>query len=395
MSRVETFRNAARAAAGKAKVIADHATKEGRPFTDTEQAEFDQHLGKARELVDAMKAAQRDDQVLADAKALADEIGVPTAGAGYTGVGSAPGGLPDVKAGRHVTGREWAGKAAQKIQATARDYGVKALVSGSIDVPNVVQPGIVPLPAAPQRLIDVIVNRQPLGGNEFSYLRQVVRTNNAAVVADGGTKPTSVSTWQNIEDRARVIAHLSEAIPERYFADHAGLIQVLEAEMFNGVADALEAQVIAGSGTGENMTGVTVVSGTVQVAYTTSVLATCRRALTTLRNLGEVPNAWVFNPTNAEAIDLVADGSGRFQDAEAVDRILGRLPRLVSTGVPAGVAVLADWNQCAVYVREDLRLDADRSGTLFDKNQVKLRAEGRFGFAVHRPQAFGVVDLTP
>lgn len=31
------------------------------------------------------------------------------------------------------------------------------------------------------------------------------------------------------------------------------------------------------------------------------------------------------------------------------------------------------------------RLDADVSGELFIKNQVKLRYEGRFGFAVLRP----------
>jgi hypothetical protein len=32
---------------------------------------------------------------------------------------------------------------------------------------------------------------------------------------------------------------------------------------------------------------------------------------------------------------------------------------------------------------------------LFDRNEVKLRAEARFGYAVLRPQAFATVDLTP
>ena len=36
---------------------------------------------------------------------------------------------------------------------------------------------------------------------------------------------------------------------------------------------------------------------------------------------------------------------------------------------------------------------ADVSGVLFEKNQVKLRYEGRYGFAVLRPSAFVEIDL--
>lgn len=44
----------------------------------------------------------------------------------------------------------------------------------------------------------------------FSYLRQTVRTNNAAPVATGALKPTSISTLARVESRLRVIAHLSD-----------------------------------------------------------------------------------------------------------------------------------------------------------------------------------------
>ena len=72
----------------------------------------------------------------------------------------------------------------------------------------------------------------------------------------------------------------------------------------------------------------------------------------------------------------------------------GGLPTVGSSVVPAGTAYLGDWNQSRLYVREAGRLDADVSGVLFEKNQVKLRYEGRFGFAVLRPNAFVEIDLT-
>jgi hypothetical protein len=45
-------------------------------------------------------------------------------------------------------------------------------------------------------------------------------------------------------------------------------------------------------------------------------------------------------------------------------------------------------------VREDARIDADRSGDNFKANLVDVRCEGRYGFACLRPQAFAVLDLT-
>jgi hypothetical protein len=67
----------------------------------------------------------------------------------------------------------------------------------------------------PSRLIDLLVNRKALDGNAFEYFRQTVRTNNAATVPDNALKPTSVFTTAAVQDRARVVAHLSEPAPIR------------------------------------------------------------------------------------------------------------------------------------------------------------------------------------
>ncbi|MFZ4279240.1 phage major capsid protein [Streptomyces rhizosphaericola] len=292
--------------------------------------------------------------------------------------------------------RQWAQEAAQVLTKAAEKHGVKALTSGAVDAPTMVRTGLFAMPTNPARLLDLIVDRQSVPGNEYEYLRQTVRTDNAAAVADFATKPTSIYTVASIPDRVRVYAHLSEAIPLRLFADHKDLSGFLESEMSRGVLDALEADIVSGATGGQNVVGILETSGVGTTAYNTSVPVTLRKARTAMENAHEAPTAWVLNPTDAEGLDLLTTADGEYVvDGSGYVNVFGNIPKIVSTSVPAGTALLADWNQCRLIVRQGTTIDADHSGALFDTNTVKLRAEGRFGFAVNRPAAFRVIDLTP
>lgn len=376
-NQIERFRDAGNLAVKEARTIAEKA--DGRNMSTTEKAVYDAAMTKGRQLLDQIKAAKADEAILEQARALAREIGSDQ---------------PTNRGGTQVKAREWAAKAAEKVRYTAEQFGVKALVTGSVDVPNPISVGVVPMPDNPTRLIDLIVQREGLTGNAFSYLRQTVRTNNAAPVADLALKPTSVFTYDEIDDKAHVIAHLSEPIPERYLSDHAALESLLSSEMFRGVNQAVEAQVINGTGVGENLPGIMTTPGTTAVPFATDLFTTLRKARTALATREEVPTAWAFSLADAELLDLQKDTTGRHFGSDVDDVVFGNLPKLVVPGVPAGWAILADWNQCRLFVREDVRLDADRSGANFTNNRVILRAEGRYGFGMLRPQAFAIVDLT-
>lgn len=288
----------------------------------------------------------------------------------------------------------WAEQVATRLTKTVGEFGVKALTTGGIDVPQVVE-SVVTKPVEPSRVLDLLVNRKAIPGNEFEFLRQTVRTNNAAPVADGALKPTSVYTFEDESDRARVFAHLSEPIPLRYLDDHAEIRRVLSTQMAEDLYLAIEEDTLVGDGTGEHFTGLTETLGVQPQAYVTDVLTTLRKARTLLTTSGETPTAWVFNHADLEAIDLMReDGATGGFLAGVVDKIFGNLPTVGTSVIPAGTAYLGDWNQIRLYVRDGGRLDADASGELFDKNQAKLRYEGRFGMAVLRPSAFVEIDLT-
>jgi hypothetical protein len=77
------------------------------------------------------------------------------------------------------------------------------------------------------------------------------------------------------------------------------------------------------------------------------------------------------------------------------DNVFGpdSIARVVTPHVPAGTAILADFNQLKLVFRQYMRLDIDPySG--FDANAIRFRAESFVGIGILRPQAFAVVTLT-
>lgn len=378
-TKIETHQKAAAEAAGRARAIAEKAAAEGRDLTAAERSEYDASMSKGRAELEALKRAKADAAMFEEASGL----GSPRGSKG---------------------GESWGAKTAEKMQAAflAGGEGQKALVSGTIGTATVIDPNVVELPRVPRRLVDLIPTRG-IESNTFEYVRQTVRTNNAAPVADNALKPTSVFTVEDVEDRVRVIAHLSEPVPLRLFADHNDLRMFLDNEMHGGVLDALEAQIASGSGVGENMTGILNTSGVATVAFATDMLTTIRKGLTLMQSTGVANGgnlSLLINPTDLEALDLLrADGAtGQYLIGDPAGDSLATLwtiPRVPSTSVAAGTALLGDFATGAqIIVRENSTLAVDTSGDLFTHNQALLRAEGRFGLAVKRPANFAILDLS-
>lgn len=299
----------------------------------------------------------------------------------------------------------WARRVASQL--IARNQNQRAISTGVLDIPSLVPP-FVSLTRWPTRLVDLLVNRIQIDQNSLEFYQEVSRENNATVVADLGTKPTSTFTLTPVQERARVIAHLSEPIPVRYLQDVEQVQPFLSREMAQGVLAALEHEVISGDGTGEHMTGLLNTAGTTQVAFTTDPLTTIRHSFTELQNIGEIPDAIALNPADAEAIDLTRWGSqgglltSGFDHPNAVvgnsSNFFGpdnQVKRVVSPSVPAGTAIIGDWGTAlTLYLRESMSLLLNYwADSLFESNAFIMRCEMRCVIGVLRPQAFAIATL--
>ncbi|SOD63663.1 phage major capsid protein, HK97 family [Streptomyces zhaozhouensis] len=377
----------------------------GRQLTAEEQADaksaladvdrFDQHIAEAQQ-----------------AKATFDQAFTVPAGQPHGG-GAKANLNPRVKA---AGGSMWGEQVLKHLAGPFGDF--KALVqAGSVPV-------TVPLNPDPVRLdVPVLALRQlipPVNNSTgyFAYMRQTVRDNNASVVAKGARKPTSSYTLERIDDRVRVIAHLSEPIPRQDLDDAAMLRTFIDQEMRLGLELALEDEIVNGDGTGEHFMGLSNVPGHQDQEFVTDILVTARKAVTRLERYGYAATAgWLMSPDDWEAFELTQDNEARFYfggpvaAVNAASRRLWGVPVVVSEAAPTGTAFLADFAQTRLQSRQEGVLDwsenmydpnafpdetdpQTRGASDFERNMIRFRFEGRFGLEILRPSAIVEVDLS-
>jgi Phage capsid family len=327
----------------------------GRDFSTAEATEVDRHLAMAKELKPRVLIAKADEKVIEKLRALGSDVGTPDTDHIDPATGRRH--ATDPRTGGLAATAASGGKAWSRTVARPSSEGRPRYRPEGIDhrqyrraVHRVAWRRGSAAGSAP--VLDLLINRTSVDTNTFEFLRQTARVNNAAAVPDGGLKPTSTFTVSAVEDRCRVLAHLSEVFPVRFLTDYDSLVTFLDSEMVEGVNQALETQALVGDGSGETLTGVMGTSGTVAVPYSTSLFATIRRARTAMELLGEVPTGWILHPSDLETVDLQTDSNGRLYlvgagGDERINALFGDLPRVASSRIPQGTAILADWRKPA------------------------------------------------
>jgi hypothetical protein len=227
---------------------------------------------------------------------------------------------------------------------------------------------------------------------EFSYLRQTARTNNAAVVAENGTKPTSVYSVTRIEESLQVIAHLSEGVPRYWFVDNDLLQGFLINELQYGLRVAVEAKVLA---------DINAASGAQAQAFATSPLVTVRKSITKLEANGYDPAAIVLSPADWEGIELALSSTNAVEHLSlpydpAARRLYG-VPVVVPTVQAVGVSHTLARGAVAVDTDNQgagVQWSENSNATDFAQNLMRARVEGRYATSVYNPLGVVVGDLT-
>jgi HK97 family phage major capsid protein len=381
-----------RAALAAAKAIASTAEAENRDLTDAEIAEAAAHMKAYDEAKKELAKHQAADAVK---KQLAD-IGINLGLEDYDGDTKRP---PLAKLGSRS---QWASKSADAIrdmyEKNRLPNGAKALFTGSVPTePLIGEPVTIDTP--PTSLLDLIAHGQPLGtreGNQFQYVRQTARVNNAAAVPDLADKPQSTYTFGEVEDHYRVYANKTEPLPIRYLDDHKTIIEIVQAQLEDDTLLAIEADVLNGDGTDDAFTGILQTSGIQSQAFTTDKLTTLSNAKYKLIGQ-ELPfNGWVMNPADVQSLENLrengATGAFLFKSRAEIEAYLGA-PIVPSVGIAAGLALLGDFRQAEITPLGDDNLTVDM-GKKTENNTMVMMYEGRYGFRLKKPVAFVSVDLT-
>lgn len=420
----------AAAAAKAAREIAEKADADGRDMTADERQEFEAKFAEATAKKADADVAKKDADVLAQAKDLAELVGddavadldAQKGDGGDTRRRAKSLGLQVVesKEFKSLMGAFPNGRIPEKSRVQSDPISVKALITGGSDtsggafvVPE--QTGIVEMLGRRTLAIRNVVSVRRTGSDAVEFVRQTGHTNNAAPVPEAtdasaaaadpaaGRKPEG--SWTFERDTA-VVKTIAEWVPatKRALSDVAALEGLINDELEADLAEAEETQMVSGSGAGENLEGILTVSGTQAQAFDTDLFTTTRRAISKVRLNGRsVPNGIGLNPIDVETIDLARENTGGANTGAYLGggpfamgpRTLWGLPIVESEAFPAGTGVVADFTKAVLWDREQASVTvSDSHADFFTRNLVAILGEERVAFAVTRPSAFVIADLT-
>lgn len=261
-------------------------------------------------------------------------------------------------------------------------------------------------------VITDLITVLPIDTDTIEYVVETGFTNNAAFVAEASTdapisetvtaaqaglKPQSVLSYEKKTESIKTIAHWMAAT-KKSLADASRLQGLIDTRLRRGIADVVEDQVIAGDGTGENLTGILNTTGIQhQQRGAGPLVDDMLRAITKLILANFRPSAHGIDPVDWEAIRLMRDesggaGTGQYlfgpPSAAGATTIWG-VPTVVAPQFVQGQPITADWAVAELYVREGLSVSAsDSHADFFVRNLVAVLAEMRLGLVLPEPEGF-------
>lgn len=268
-------------------------------------------------------------------------------------------------------------------------------------------------PTGPQPFRDVIVSmamrqlhvrdllpKVQITTGSVEYPKQTTRTNNAAPVAEAALKPESALGWTMQTITPKVIAHWVPA-SRQILEDAPQLRDIIDTELRYGLELKEDAQLLAGDGTGENLSGLI----TNATAYSAPITLTSPTMIdqvglgllqTTLADF--TPTGIVMHPSDWMRIRLLKSADGEYllgDPGAAVPPVLFGLPVVATTSMTIDKFLIGDFQRAAtLYDRWLPRVEVSTEhADFFVRNMVAILAEQRLALATKNALALTYGDF--
>lgn len=263
-----------------------------------------------------------------------------------------------------------------------------------------------------QRMLTVLdlVTRIPTNSDTISYVIEDTYTNAAAFVAEAtaasgtsGTKPESALAYHRATATVKTLAHWIP-VTNRMLADAPAIRGVIDSRLLLGLDLALESQILAGDGTGENLTGVNATSNilTQALGSDTNIDAIFKAMVKVMVSGLLYPNATVVHPLQYQTIRLTRESQATATQGGYLLGPPGMIgtptlwgnPLVLSLGQASGTIDVADWSSQTMnlFDREQAEVRVGYINDQFIRNMLTVLAELRAAFLVWRPT--GICKIT-
>jgi len=248
----------------------------------------------------------------------------------------------------------------------------------------------------PLRLLDLIP-RIATSSNSVRYTRLTGFSNAAAVQAgEGAVKATQTLTPSTIDAPIQTIAVTSK-MSKQVLDDTPFLESALDSLFRFNLLDRLEAQIVAGDGTGSNLDGFesagTAISGPSGEAQPDQV----GDAIATMIAAGYAPDYLLVNPNDFQGWRAQRSTTNEYiagHWSNPNPPVMWGIPAVLSPSVTSGKVVLAHNASHALLDRQDPAVEIfETNSDDVETNMLTLRAELRAGIAIMDPQGVRVLSL--
>ena len=259
----------------------------------------------------------------------------------------------------------------------------------------------------PQNVLDLIdtINTDQF---QYKYLEESTFTNNSGATAEGSALGENALAFTEKTENIRKIGSFLP-VTEELLADVSAVQGYLDSRLQTMVQLAVTDQLLAGSGSGSNLTGLLNVSG-INTFDFSSFGGNLKRIGQIYEAIIEIqkdsflnPDAIIMNPadwyqvvtevnavTTSGSLNPLFVGAGEF--GGAVGATLWGLPVVLDTTRPAGTAIVGVFGggqACHIVARQGMEIAmSDSHDENFVKDIMVMKATVRLGFPVYRPTAF-------
>lgn len=273
-------------------------------------------------------------------------------------------------------------------------------------------PGIVPGPFRQHSILDFI----PTGAtssNSMEYTREIPAeesppgfTNNAAEVAEAGTKPQSDVLFELVNDPVRTVAHWLK-LSRQVLDDAPALESYIDQRLRFGIRQRLESQILSGNGTAPNLAGLSATGR--HIAFTPASgdnqFDSINKAKYAMIGRDYNPVAVFLNPADWGAMERLKAGTADDRyiagDGAALNYLQGGLVPLIwglqvipNNNVAQGKFFVVDSAAMTLFVRSGATVEMfEQDDTNVQSNLVTVRAELRAALCVFTPAGVSFGDL--
>lgn len=207
----------------------------------------------------------------------------------------------------------------------------------------------------------------------------------AGMVAEGGAKPATDFDWVEKSAQVRKVAVSAKASKE-ILSDLSAFESELRNELTELVLLKMDEQILAGDGTGQNLTGIlsfaqTWAAGSFALSIeNANNFDVIRVAINQIEKENFYPTYIVMHPTDAAAMDMAKDSTGQYvmpPFITAGGNTIKGLPVITNTGVTEGTFLVGDFTKANVKVRENVNISMGYENDDFTKNLITFICEMR------------------